>query len=139
MGNARADGALTVDDHDIALSHALLAKDPGQDLDFVQELAIRVFLGGMSDGRLPDDGDVVPAAIGDMAIDAVVAGGDLAVREPRPMCVLDAAGQGLGLVGQGSRGAAVPVEPVCVSCPEGLGVLERMLESCVLGVWRHCP
>lgn len=93
-------GVRTVYDDDVASPHALFAEYTGQHLDFVEQLAVRVFLGRVRDGRLPNNSDVVAAAGGDMAIHAVVGGGDLAIREPGPMFVLDPAGQGLGLAEQ---------------------------------------
>jgi len=79
---------------------------------------------------------MVAAAGGDVAVDAVVGRGDLAVGEPGPVWVGDAAGERLGGAAQGARRPAVPVQLVGVVPPEGLGVAQGELVYGVLGV-RH--
>lgn len=69
----------------------------------------------------------------DVAIDAIVCGGDLAVGEPGPGLVGGATWEGLGLLSQSSRGLSVPVEPARVMGPEGLWVGEGVRVGCLLG------
>lgn len=61
----------------------------------------------------------------DVSVDAIVGGGDLAVRKPGPVVVGDAAGEGLGGATDSLRGLSVPMQLLCMVQPEALGVLER--------------
>lgn len=128
---------LTVDDHHISLAHPLLPQHARKHLHLIQQLPVGVFLCGVRHWRLPDNGDIVAETIVDVAVHTVVGGGDLAVREPRPMVMLHATRQSLGAAIKNARGFAVPVEPVRVARPEGVGIAERVFERGCLGMWRH--
>lgn len=77
---------------------------------------------GAGHGGLPYDGDIIAIAGQDVAIDTIVCCGDLAVGEPGPGLVVDAAWEGLGLLSQGLSGLSVPVESSRVMRPESFWV-----------------
>ena len=69
-----------------------------------------------------------------MAVDAVVSGGDLAIREPGPVVVGGAVGGGFWVFGYGLGWGTVPVEVGGVVGPEGLGGVEGEVVDGLLGV-----
>ena len=92
----------TVDDDDIAFADALFAEHTGEDFNFVEELGVGVCLDSVCDGRVPYYGRVVAVAGEDVAVDAVVGCGDLAIGEPGPMVMVDATREGFLAAGQDS-------------------------------------
>jgi hypothetical protein len=75
----------TVDDDYITAFHAFFAEDASENFDFIEELGVGVFFGGTGHWGLPDNGDIVPIACVDVAIDTIVGCGDFAIREPGPL------------------------------------------------------
>lgn len=114
----------TVDNNNIPPPNPLLAQHPRQHLDLVQQPRIGKRLLGSRDRRVPDNRGAVAMPIAHMAVDAVVGGGNLAVREPGPVVVGRAVGGGFGVFGDGLGWGTVPVEVRGVVGPEGLGGLE---------------
>lgn len=127
----------TIHQHDIPLPDPLLAQHPSQHLDFLEELRVGVRLFAPRDGRVPDDGRGIAVAVEDVPVDAVVGGGDLAVREPGGAGVGDAVGEGFGCGAEGAGGGGVPVELGGLVGPEGFGVVEGEGLDLVLGVGGH--
>lgn len=111
-----------VDQHDVALADvAFVAEDGSEGLDLGEERGVGggLFCRG-GDGAVVEDGWGGAVACQDVPVEAVVAGGDEAVREPLPVLVGDGKGgrRGrrrrsrkdlLGFAEDGGRGL-VPVE-----------------------------
>lgn len=108
----------TVNNNNISLSNPLLPQHPGQNLHLVQQPCIRKPLDSLRDRRLPNNRHITAPARPHMSINAVVRGGDLAIGKPRPMLMLDAAGQCLRAPRQRARRRFVPVEPLRRFGPE---------------------
>ncbi|KAG5304090.1 hypothetical protein I7I50_11063 [Histoplasma capsulatum G186AR] len=73
-----------------------------------------------------------------MSVDAVVGGGDLAVREPGPVLVGDAAGRKrLAAPAQAGGRGLVPVELGGMVRPEFLKGAERERKGSILGMGGH--
>lgn len=125
---------LTVDQHDVALLDALLAQDAGKGLDLIEELLVGDGLLGLGHGAVVEDGRGVAVAGVHVAVDAVVAGGQLARREPLPVVVRLAVLELLACAREHGRGLLVPVEVLGLMAPEGLWVGERVVLYFVLRV-----
>lgn len=128
---------LTVHQHDIPLLDALLAQHAGKRLDLVQQLLVGDGLLGARHGAVVEDGRAVAEAGVHVAVDAVVAGGQLAAREPLPVVVRPAALQLLARAREHGRGLLVPVELLGLVAPEGLRVGEGVVLHLVLRVSGH--
>ena len=127
----------TIHQHHIPLPHPLLPQHPSQHLDFLEQLLVRISLFAARDGRVPDDSGSIAIAALDMSVDAVVGGGNLAVREPGGAGVRDAVGEGFGGCAEGAGGRLVPVELGGLVGPEGFGAVEGEGLDLVLGVGGH--
>src|SRR5215211_1100644 len=71
-----------VNDYAIAFLYALLAECPGEQRDFVQEIAIRVRLNDTSDRTIVDERNLLCAPVLDMRVEQVVTGIDETTRKP---------------------------------------------------------
>jgi len=127
----------TIHQHHIPLPHPLLPQHPSQHLDFLEQLLVRISLFAARDGRVPDDSGSIAIAALDMSVDAVVGGGNLAVREPGGAGVRHAVGELAGRGAESARGLLVPVELGGLVGPEGFGVAEGEGLDLVLEVGGH--
>lgn len=111
-----------VHQHGVALADAaFVAEHGGKDLDVVEELAVGDGLFGFCDGAVVVDGDLVAVALGYVTVDAVVAGVELAVWEPRPVRMgYGAVGKGFGVFFEDCSGWFVPVQKGGLVSPKGL-------------------
>lgn len=126
-----------IDEHDVAPAHALVAQDGSEGLDLIEELGVGDALLGARDWAVIEDGRTLAMAGEDVAVDAVVAGGDLAVRKPLPVVMRDVGfGKSLGIFPEGGGRGLVPVEIGGLLCPEGLWRAQRGGVQVVLGM-RH--
>jgi hypothetical protein len=124
----------TVEENDITLLDTLFPQSAGECRDLVEELCVRELLPGARDGAIKVDGNMITVAGKYMAVNAVVAGGDLAIREPDPAVVLrPAGGVSLGVFENG-RGLLVPVQMLCLVSPKLLRLVEAVAEDLVLDV-----
>lgn len=125
---------LTVKHDHIAFTHAIFPQGTSKDLDLVKQLTVRELLFGLGDGAIKVNGNLIAMASLDMAVDAVVARGDLAVRKPLPAVVFNTALELLGRQLQDGAGLLVPVEMLGLVGPELLGFLQAVPQDIVLDV-----
>lgn len=114
-----------IHEYSIAFANALGAQHRRQGLDVVQQLGVADALFCARHGAVVQDRGLAAVSRLHVAVDAVVARRDLAVREPLPVVVgLVRLGEGLGVPAQHGGGLLVPVEVGGLLGPEGLWVLE---------------
>lgn len=135
MGKNPPTSRLTIEHDNVALPDSLLPQGAGQHLNMVKQLLVRVPLLDPCDGAVVVDGDLLTPAGEDVPVDAVVARRDLAVREPLPCVVGDAAArEGLARPAERGGGLRVPVQVLGLVCPELVRVLEAVPQDVVLEV-----
>lgn len=96
---------------------------------------VGVLVFGVGNRTVIVDGYLVAMAIKNMAVDAVEACRDLAIREPLPVVVSDAARQLPLAAAKDCRRVFVPVQMLCLVCPEVFRVLQAVSQDLVLDVF----
>ena len=128
----RLEGLLTVDEYCVSLLDALFLEHCRQGFYFFQQLLVRELLFLPRDWRVPDDCHGAFMTSFDMSVYTIVCCRNLSAWKPRPMLMLNSAGQPLRCPLQCLARLLVPGQSLSLSPPKLLRIGQGLVLNLIL-------